>query len=411
MLDGALTINGPIAAKEPDTLPADRSHLRCREITDADGLARIAADIEGLMENAIYGSPAFSSSFLTSAFNQLADPRIKPLVVALYRDHPVNGSTLVGLFGCTRKRFRWGLPLPLVHGWQHAFSFLGAPLIHRDYASEAINGFLDWQDHDTDESHHLLLNKMPTEGALYDLFQRVAKQRDRQIMMFDRHERAAYDATRNAQDYVDKALVRKRRKEWRRLRRRLAETGELTSVALSEEDDVAAWCDAFFELELSGWKGRAGTAIACDDNARAYTQAGLIGEAKHGRLRFWKLALDGKPIAMAFATVQPPQAWLMKITYDEAFAKYSPGVLLIFDIMESLSAEPDIAVADSCAIPDHPMIDHLWQERIGMADFLLTADSTGALEARLIHRLETLRRSTRESAKRLYHTLKKGSRP
>jgi hypothetical protein len=30
-----------------------------------------------------------------------------------------------------------------------------------------------------------------------------------------------------------------------------------------------------------------------------------------------------------------------------------------------------VAFADSCATPDHPMIDHLWRERLAMADLMI----------------------------------------
>ena len=40
--------------------------------------------------------------------------------------------------------------------------------------------------------------------------------------------------------------------------------------------------------------------------------------------------------------------------------------------------------ADSCATPDHPMIDHLWRDRLAMAD-LMIALARREIRARMPH--------------------------
>jgi hypothetical protein len=45
-----------------------------------------------------------------------------------------------------------------------------------------------------------------------------------------------------------------------------------------------------------------------------------------------------------------------------SFARFSPGVLLQRDNLAMLN-DPAIAMTDSCASADHPMIDHIWRER------------------------------------------------
>ena len=48
-----------------------------------------------------------------------------------------------------------------------------------------------------------------------------------------------------------------------------------------------------------------------------------------------------------------------KTAFDEAFSRFSPGVLLQIENYALLD-RPGLAWADSCAAPDHPMIDSLW---------------------------------------------------
>jgi hypothetical protein len=43
-------------------------------------------------------------------------------------------------------------------------------------------------------------------------------------------------------------------------------------------------------------------------------------------------------------------------------------VQVMMELTEALLADDTVEFADSCATPDHPMIDHLWRERLVMSD-------------------------------------------
>ena len=88
-------------------------------------------------------------------------------------------------------------------------------------------------------------------------------------------------------------------------------------------------------------------------------------------MRFWQIKHDGKAITSLFGMVEGDRAWIVKIAHDEAFAKFSPGVLLVLDATQSLFVEGGVKLVDSCAIPGHPMIDRIWRDRIAMADILI----------------------------------------
>ena len=55
-------------------------------------------------------------------------------------------------------------------------------------------------------------------------------------------------------------------------------------------------------------------------------------------------------------------AYSFKTAYDEDYARFSPGVLLQRENL-ALLEQDGFEWADSCASPDHPMIDHIWRER------------------------------------------------
>ena len=95
-------------------------------------------------------------------------------------------------------------------------------------------------------------------------------------------------------------------------------------------------------------------------------------------------------------------AWFWKIAYDEEVARASPGVQLTLDVTERCSPQPDILHADSCATADHPMIDHLWRERLALADLHDRAERADARHSSASRgRLETLRRALIATAKRV----------
>src|SRR5262249_10566175 len=92
------------------------------------------------------------------------------------------------------------------------------------------------------------------------------------------------------------------------------------------------------------------------------------------------------------------RAWTWKIAYDEAYARFSPGVQLMLEVTETLLADNSVAQVDSCATADHPMIDHLWRERLALSDRFIAVRAAPSTFARAC-RFEHLRRRTIAAAK------------
>jgi hypothetical protein len=129
--------------------------------------------------------------------------------------------------------------------------------------------------------------------------------------------------------------------------------------------------DALLQLEAMGWKGNRGTALAVSAKAQAALQAGLAAMHSANRLRFWRMELDGRPIAALFALVDDGEVALGKIAHAEDLARFSPGVQIIMQATQSLFDDETCIRADSNAMPGHPMIDRLWRDRLDCADLLL----------------------------------------
>jgi len=63
-------------------------------------------------------------------------------------------------------------------------------------------------------------------------------------------------------------------------------------------------------------------------------------------------------------------AYTWKTAYDAAYAKFSPGTLLIDRVTDQLLAGPDILAINSCA-DEASFMTHLWTGRRRMVDLLV----------------------------------------
>lgn len=223
-------------------------------------------------------------------------------------------------------------------------------------------------------------------------------------------QRAALNLTGDFDTWMMENFDHKRRKELKRLKARLSEQGDLVLEELARDGDLAGHIKAFLEVEASGWKGQRGTAILNNRTAAQGLAAGLAAMHTQGKVRFWTLRLDGKPLASLFALVDGGEATLGKIGYDQAYAKFSPGVLLIVEATRSMFAEPGLSLVDSNAIPDHPMIDRIWRDRITCMDVVIAGPGVAGMAFATIARFHGMKDAARAVIKRIYLRLT-GRRP
>jgi CelD/BcsL family acetyltransferase involved in cellulose biosynthesis len=215
-------------------------------------------------------------------------------------------------------------------------------------------------------------------------------------------ERAGLSLKGSYDDWLASNFDHKRRKELKRLRARLGEIGELTVEALSSNGDLNSFTQNFLSLESAGWKGDRGTAIGNDPAMAAALRGGLAAMHRNGALRFWQFLLNGKPVASLFALIDGNEAALGKIAHDETHAKYSPGVLIIMAATESLLTEEGLDLADSNAIPGHPMIDRIWRDRIPCIDVLVAGQNVPAPLFKLLSKFLGTKNAMRSLAKQIF---------
>ena len=311
----------------------------------------------------------------------------------------VREPRLLGFFPARVERRRYGLAPPVLVGWTHPYAPLGTPLIDRELCEAVIAAWLDHVARDPHLPGVMLLPYFPVNGAVAQALDAVVTRRGGRSTGFAQHRRALLAPAGDRASYLDDAVGHKKRKELRRLRKRLGDGGAVTSSRTGDPSAVANALEDFFSLEAGGWK--AGTAARADAEIAEFMTAAVSALAGEGKAEIARLRVDGRAIAAMVTLESGAVAWCWKIAYDESYARFSPGVQILLDVTQALLDDPAVTRADSCATADHPMIDHVWRERLVLADRLVCVGPGRSLSFTLACGLEALRRAAIGSAKAL----------
>jgi CelD/BcsL family acetyltransferase involved in cellulose biosynthesis len=164
---------------------------------------------------------------------------------------------------------------------------------------------------------------------------RAALGRGGRILRSVREQAPFVSVTTEWESYYRGQIDRHRRREIDRCRRRLADEGPLQYEWRSPSpDDVDALLEEGYRVEASGWKGRAGTAILSHPATALFYRELARWAAARGWLRLAFLRVGRRPVAFELAFEQEATVSLVKGGYDEAAARYGPGVVLLHDLLE-----------------------------------------------------------------------------
>jgi CelD/BcsL family acetyltransferase involved in cellulose biosynthesis len=291
------------------------------------------------------------------------------------------------------------IPLPALVSAE-PYGTLCTPLLDRDIANEAAARLM--RQAREAGAHALILRDVALDGAAMTAFTEGLRQAGMHPRLLHSRLRACLDATRDADELLREALGAKKLKDLRRQRHRLAEHGAVHFDVARTPSDVAAAVEIFMALEASGWKGKRGTALIQHDGDASFARRATVALAETGQCQIVTLRAGDTAVAAAIVLRHQDRAFYFKLGVDERFAKFSPGVQLTLDLTRHLCADPAIATADSTAGPDHPMINPIWRGRFAIGDVLIPL-RPGDPVVPLIHTAMTLRKWTRDLARRLLH--------
>lgn len=361
-------------------------------------LPAFEADIRGLSARALVPNVFLGADVLIAAGQHFRDAAAPHVLAVWAQGANGHGRRLVGLLAYARP----GLSLPgnLLKGWTHPFVAHGTPLIDRELAGAVWRTMIEDLTRRFPDLPGLLLKDVDATGPFADLIADTARERGLTITSLTRSARAVSTGAPLRTEGTGKAG-----KELRRQRRRLAEAGTLSTSMVTSQHDMRRALETFLTLEAAGWKGEQASALVQSPDSANFTRAMLRSAGQHGNAAVAELSLDGRVIASALLVISGTRGALWKIAYDETFARFSPGSLLVEDITRWMRSESGLSLLDSCAHAGHAMIESLWSERLEVSDLIVGIDADRPGLTAGIAR-ERLRRSLRGRVKAVYNRLR-----
>ncbi len=341
-------------------------------VVAASDIASIAEAWATLAGRSASANLFFHPEFCIPAIAHLGGSSVAVAVVGA-----ASSGALAGLAPFTRTRL--GRIAPAVRVWTHKYAPFGEPLVDGEDFAGTLARLVEGLAPEA-SGLSLILPDINTDGAVAEAIRTIAFRSGRPLALLGEHRRAMLARSPAIAD-LRAGLAHSRRKELGRQLRRLGDIGPLTFVSDVEPDCVRARFEEFLALELSGWKGSRGTALASSAVTVAFAREALFDLAAAGKVRIDSLRVGPHPMAIVVSLIAGPAAYTWKTAYDEAYAKFSPGVQLMLEAPVHLFRDPAVMLVDSCATPDHPMVDRLWPERRGMATFVLGPPGGGTLHA------------------------------
>jgi CelD/BcsL family acetyltransferase involved in cellulose biosynthesis len=339
--------------------------------------------------------------------NAFMDPAVAAAAAAGGARIPVilawDGPRLAGAWVMRIGRARSGLPFRVLLSPPHPLCFGATPVVDRALAEPALAAMLDAVAREPGLPHLLDIDDF-NDGPVLAAFRRVMAARRAAPAILGGRVRPRLQSALSAEAYAAQAMSHTKLKQLRQYRRRLAKAGPV-ALRVHRGAEVAAAFETFLELEASGWKGRAGTAMLKVPEEAAFARAAVAGLAAAGNAEIWSLEAGGRAVSMAVILASGAVRFDWKVAYDEAVQNCSPGVLLAQDYTAGFLDDPAVEAADSCAFDESGFLGGVWTERQGVARLLADARRGGSLQHRLLAAAERGYRDCRELAKRLYHAL------
>jgi len=365
----------------------------------------LVEELDFLAARSIEPNIFFNPRFLAPAMPRLEDRDVR---LAVIRDGDEVRSRLRLLVPFTVEKPSVPFATPHLRTWANPFAPLGTPLVDRDDPAGVIEDFFEML-----ARPHLKLPKvfvMPEvrlDGPFASMVRSLADSRNLPVETANGAERAFIESDLDGDAYLRNSLRSHHLREFRRLKRKLEEKGTVEYTVARQPDEVRFAVEAFLALEASGWKGRARTAMAIDRFQAAFAREAVQRLAEKDMCRVHTLTLDGLPIAVIIVFIEHGVAYTWKTAYDEEYAAYSPGTLLMIEVTRSHLEDPNVTVTDSCAVPDNQIMNRLWSERrrLGTLVIGLTPDAARqtrqtAHELQRTEQVRSFARGLRDKAKR-----------
>ena len=358
-----------------------------RRLRPAD-YAALGPAFNELARRAVAVNPHMAPAAVCAATELLDEADI--VILAAWLSEALGHERLVGVWALRRRRdWRSGFSAVLVAPLLPLYEVSSVPVIDRDHAEDVATSLLRYLTASRDLPKTLALPLRPVDGPGFPALAEACRATGSSLRFYERWLRPVMLPAPgdDAERYLRRSLGQAYKKRMQQFRA-VARHGLVTFQRLRGAA-ARAELNAFLALELSGWKGKAGTAIASRPRDDAYVHRLAERAAEADMLQIDTLLLDGKPIAIGLLLDCAGTRHFLKIAYDERAARHSPGRNLAIAMLRADFAGTPAVVFDSGAGEEVDPGTYPWGERRAMANALLRigSDDRGLPEAAAFARM------------------------
>lgn len=169
---------------------------------------------------------------------------------------------------------------------------------------------------------------------------------------------AARIDTRGDHESLMKAVSSKHRSNLSRSTKRAEAIGPLRYEVFEGAASIDRGWPLLLEIEASGWKGRAGTAIGNDEMLQRFYRSAIEGLGSSGHCRIGVLWFGERPAAAGLLLTAGRTVYVHKLGYREEWAAMGPGHLLMREVVQRACADPAL---DEVSLVLHPPWSDVWR--------------------------------------------------
>ncbi|MGY2127003.1 GNAT family N-acetyltransferase [Blastococcus sp. SYSU DS0617] len=275
------------------------------------------------------------------------------------------------------------LPVPLLQAWVEPYQVLSTPLLDGEDPVGAMAGLL--RPPGRLPAPALLLRYFAEDGPVAAALDAALARRGQEAVRLKTYERAWLP-----RELPDPSRNRKNR--YKRLRRqREALAAALGPVRVRDRADDPDAIEEFLALEAAGWKGRSGTALACQPAHAAWFREACDGLRDAGRLEVLTVEAGDRTTAMAVDFAAGDGSLHFKSAYDETLGEHRPGEQILLHAVDT-AADGRYAWRDSATVPDNTLFNQLWPGRRRFSTVLVPlSGAAGSVTLAAARRVQQLR--------------------
>lgn len=356
-------------------------------------------EMDRLSNRAMEPNVFFTGRFLAPAMPRLEERQIR---IGILRDTDRGRRRARVLLPFSIEKPGFSIGAPILRVWANDYGPLGTPLVDAEDAAESIDSLLDVLARpETMLPQVMVLPDVRLQGNFVQLAKAIALSRNLPIGITNPYQRAILESYDDGPTYLKESISAHHLHEMRRQRNHLMALGHLEYDVARQPDQVRVRMEEFLALEARGWKGAKRTAMVVDRYRAAFAREAITNLAASDSVRIHTLNLNDRAIASMVVFIVSGEAYTWKTAYDENYRKYSPGKLLMENLTEWHLDDANIMRTDSCAVPDHPIMDRFWRQREDMGTLVIGLRQNSDRDVRQVSAQLHLYRNTRNMARML----------